>query len=200
MEECFDRLEIKLKDRILVKIKSIVNKSVGFEKKAGKIGKDDLCERKIKEKYQQIISFYMKVLEDLSAQDEKRIIGLNRLDVTDESFHSALLSACIETVSFINNSQVIKFEVLLKISEIQAFEFWKIISTFVGSDPQFPQPIKKHFYDIELQILFSLAWKKDSLVHKILQISEETNKFSNDQEMGVPKRKLSHSYEVISGE
>lgn len=163
-----------VKDSILPRAKNIIGRILSYEKKLTKDGDDNLIDKKLKDKYKQVLNLYLRVIEDLLIQEGKRVTEFKVMELLkDESYHKSMLAACVETVLFINNTTNIKFENLLKLSEIQAFEFWCIINIFATFDPQLPQPLKKHFYDIELKIILHLAWKKDSMIHQLIKISIE---------------------------
>lgn len=51
---------------------------------------------------------------------------------------------------------------MLAVLEIHAFEFWKLINSFIVFDPQMPTPLKRHFRDIEIKVVSQLGWKSDS--------------------------------------
>jgi hypothetical protein len=89
--------------------------------------------------------------------------------LNNESFYRSLIACSIEIVFFVLNVSNIKFERLLEICKIQAFEFWRIINSFIGFDAHMPFPIKRHLFDIEQRILRTLAWKQDSIVHQIIK-------------------------------
>jgi len=107
--------------------------------------------------------------------------------LSNESFYKSLIACSIETVFFVLNVSTIKFEQLLQICGIQAFEFWRILNSFIGFDRHIPFPIKRHLFDIEQQILRTLAWKKDSIVHQIIKTCitdslEEIKEHSSDSD------------------
>jgi len=121
-------------------------------------------------------------------QEEKKSDNKEFLSVlNNESFYQSLIACSIETVFFVLNVSTIKFEQLLKICGIQAFEFWRILNSFVGFDKHIPFPIKRHLFEIEQQILRNIAWKKDSIVHQIIKTCitdslEEIKEYSSDSD------------------
>jgi len=131
-------------------------------------------QKKIREKHTQIVNLYLKVLEELLSQEEKKIKDSDTQEILkSDNFHKALIACCVETTFFVNNTSGVSFVRLLDICDVEAFEFWKIIANFVKFDLQMPYPIKKHLYDLELKILMFLAWKKNSSVHQVIKRQAE---------------------------
>lgn len=157
-------------------------------------------EKKLKDYYRQASSLYLKVLEDILEKQKQNNLRVYE-SLTEECFHKALIAASIDTLFFINNSSYIRFEALLKLCDIQAFDFWKVISSFISSDSQIPHPVKKHFYDLELKIILSLVWKKDSTVHQIVKSvlghSKEGLSFKDAHIQRSSKLEITQSHEVL---
>lgn len=157
----------------------------------------------LKEKHPQIVNLYLTVLEVLLGKEEKK--GNKQIPeiLRNENFHRALITASMETVFFVNNYSSISFVDLLEVCGIQAFEFWRIIKTFLNFDPKMPQPIKKHFQDLEFQIVMKLAWKTDSVVHqlinKFLDQMKDTNQAEEKDETQTPSKSviLTHPQELF---
>jgi hypothetical protein len=57
------------------------------------------------------------------------------------------------------------FEQILELCEVSAFEFWKLVRPFLKFDVSMPGPLRMHFQQIEVKILTSLAWQKNSHLH-----------------------------------
>lgn len=51
---------------------------------------------------------------------------------------------------------------VLSTLEIDAFEFFKIISLFITANPELPVSLQDHLYGVEEQILESVCWKSGS--------------------------------------
>lgn len=185
MENYLSVFENKFKDDILNRSNNLVEKVLNYEKENAAKANNPLNEKKVKDKHNQMVSLYLKVLEELLSQEEKKTRNPNYFELlSNEVFHKALIACSIETVFFVNNSSNVNFNVLLELCEIQAFEFWRIIGSFAKFDPQIPFPIKKHLHTIELKIIMCLAWKKGSVVQKIVRkfIDESQNETAADVE------------------
>jgi len=126
-------------------------------------------QRQLKDKYHQIIHLYYKILEELLVQEENKTKRPQYQEILrNESFHRALLGCAIEVVFYVNNYSDLSFQSLLELCNIPAFEFWRIIPSFMRFDPKMPQSIKRHFYDLELKILMYLAWKRGSTILELI--------------------------------
>ena len=125
----------------------------------------------------QIRALYFKVLEELLLEEEKKIHNKNMDEILlNDEFHKALIACCIETTFFVNNytNENLTFLKLLELCETQAFEFWRIITSFVRFDPHMPIPIRKHMHELETKIVSQLAWKKGSHVYNlVIQLFEQ---------------------------
>jgi hypothetical protein len=62
-----------------------------------------------------------------------------------------------------------KLEDLLDTCSINAFDWWKLIKSFISFDPKIPNGITKDFLSIEEAILTSLIWAQNSPVPHIIR-------------------------------
>jgi hypothetical protein len=170
MEEYLGIFENRFKDEIVNRANTLVEKVLTYEKENASKNANPLSEKKIKDKQSQMANLYLKVLEELLNQEERKTHSPNYVEIlSNDEFHKALIACSIETVFFVNNSSSVAFPKLLELCEIQPFEFWRIIGSFAKFDPQIPPPLKSHLHSLELRIIMNLAWKKDSVVHKIIK-------------------------------
>lgn len=169
------------KTRMISRVDRIVD-NVFLQDQENQSVNSQVLAKKQKDYRSQIIAVYFKVLEELLIQEEKKIHSQNFADILqNEQFHRALIACCIETTFFVNNYSAVSFVKLLELCDVQAFEFWRIITSFSKFDPHMPFPIKKHLYDLELKIITQLAWKKDSQVHRLIQQFTEASSSDNSQ-------------------
>lgn len=142
-----------------------------------------------------LAAYFMRSLEEIIQSEEKKIqTGLMFTDLLlNESFHKALLAACVESAYFILNVTAVSFSSLLEIIEIKPFEFWRVLTCFVRFDASMPAPLKKHILDLEIRIITQLAWKKDSQVILFIKafFGEETSR-SNTPEPNKENSLLCH--------
>lgn len=135
--------------------------------------------------------------------EEKNMCSIEYFEfVRNLDFHKSLTAICIETIFFINNKDL-DIQNLFNLVQIEAFDFWKMINSFVKYDKKMPLPLKEHFFIIEKMILFGYAWKSGSALDKLIKNFEEKSK--NDLEKIESSKKclvrteifLSHSEEIF---
>ena len=130
-----------------------------------------------------IRALYFQVLEELLIKEEKVCPQSPENILLNEDFHKALIACCIETTLFVNNytHEDLTFMRLLELCNTQPFEFWKIITSFVRFDPHMPTPIQKHMRELELKIIFQLAWREDSQICSLIKQLVEQNANTADE-------------------
>lgn len=132
--------------------------------------------KKFKDYQTQSLALYVRVVEELILQTDKKTVHGDLCEfLRDRVFHQALIACCIEAVFFINNSSNMSFLTLLEKCEIQAFDFWRVITFFVKCDANMPFPLKKHLHDLEIKIITQLAWRKGSQIHHTIKAYFQEN-------------------------
>ena len=58
---------------------------------------------------------------------------------------------------------------ILKEINLKAFDFWRILNSFLKFDPLMPRVLTNHFREIEIKIVSEIAWQKDSPVLDIIK-------------------------------
>ena len=114
-------------------------------------------------------SLYGKLVEVVVAK-EQAVRGQAKAEhlAQSEGFQRVMLACCAEAVLFVYDYTSVSFEEILKACQVSPFEFWKVINSFLGSDENMPQAIKRHFREIEVKILSFLGWKKESPVYIVV--------------------------------
>jgi hypothetical protein len=87
----------------------------------------------------------------------------------NEKFHKSLLAVCLEVLTFAYGYTDFRFPKVLQTCQLQAFEFQKVIESFIKHETHLPKAIKKHLTDIEERILESMAWTPESALLECLQ-------------------------------
>ena len=161
--------ESKYKEEILQRANSIIDNVITPEKENLGNSNNPLHQKKLKDKQTQIINLYFKVLEELLVKEESKTKRSQFQEILkNENFHKALIACSIETVFFVNNYSDLTFPKLLELCKLQAFEFWRMIASFIKFDSRIPSPIQRHFYSLEVKILMYFAWQKDSIIHQLV--------------------------------
>ncbi|KAK2857710.1 hypothetical protein Q7C36_005629 [Tachysurus vachellii] len=112
---------------------------------------------------------YFKILENVMAQEIKRLQGKDMTVLLEQDvFHCSLLACCLEIVLFSYSSQR-TFPWILETFQIRPFYFYKVIEVFIRSEEGLSRDMVKHLNVIEEQVLESKAWTKDSVLWEALQ-------------------------------
>lgn len=67
--------------------------------------------------------------------------------------------------------------------DLKAFDYWRILNSFIKFDPHMPRMIKLHFREIEINVVSEYAWEEDSPVVKVVKRlcqTEENSAQRND--------------------
>ena len=81
--------------------------------------------------------------------------------LTQDLFHQALFTCCLEIVIFAYNSRL-TFPWLLETFQLEPVHFYKVIEVIILAEDSIPRAVISHLQRIEEQILESSAWTKDS--------------------------------------
>jgi len=128
-------------------------------------------------KINEIKATYYRMVDEMLSIEDKKIGALKAAQIMAcLEFHKSALAAATEVVLFVHNSMAIRFEQILEICEVQAFDFWKLIRAFLKFDPVMPGPLRMHFQQIEIKIITSLAWQKNSSLHMLISKIVEKEK------------------------
>ncbi len=142
----------------------------------------------------QIRCMHYRILEELLLAEERGRKDANLSTVLQtESFHKGVLVAATETTLFVHNSVSLMFEEILDLVQLSAFDFWKLLPSFLRFDTAMPAPLVHHFSEIECKILELLAWEKRSPIYDL--ISQITAR--KDQPREENKEKPQHVSEAV---
>ncbi|XP_029947253.1 retinoblastoma-like protein 1 isoform X1 [Salarias fasciatus] len=133
---------------------------------------------------------YYKILENVMAQETKRLQGRDMSALLEQDiFHCSLMACCLEVVLFAYSSQR-TFPWIINIFKLAPFYFFKVIEVFIRSEEGLSRDMVKHLNSIEEQVLESRAWASGSALWSALQAAgskvptvEEVN-FSSSLDSG----------------
>uniref|UniRef100_A0A8P4G0I5 Retinoblastoma-like protein 1 n=1 Tax=Dicentrarchus labrax TaxID=13489 RepID=A0A8P4G0I5_DICLA len=112
---------------------------------------------------------YYKILENVMAQETKRLHGKDMSVLLEQDiFHCSLIACCLEVVLFSYSSQR-TFPWIINIFKLTPFYFFKVIEVFIRSEEGLSRDMVKHLNSIEEQVLESRAWSADSALWTALQ-------------------------------
>ena len=73
-------------------------------------------------------------------------------------FLKSVFICALETIFFINNQKDLDIVQILENIELSAFDFWRILNSYIKFDPLMPCGLKNHFREIEIKIVTEMAW------------------------------------------
>lgn len=115
------------------------------------------------------IALFYRVLEALLVSERERLRTTNFSSLlNNETFVSSLFACSLEVVLKAHSLITLSFPFLLDIIRVNAFDFGKIVESFVKHVPKLPNALKRHMRDLEQTILDSLAWRSDSGLYIVL--------------------------------
>ncbi|XP_056129896.1 retinoblastoma-like protein 1 [Lampris incognitus] len=124
---------------------------------------------------------YYKILENVMAQETKRLHGKDMAVLLDQDiFHCSLMACCLEVVLFSYSSQR-TFPWIISVFKLPPFYFFKVIEVFIRSEEGLSRDMVKHLNSIEEQVLENRAWTRDSALWNALQ--EAGNKVPTVEEV-----------------
>ncbi|XP_051902931.1 retinoblastoma-associated protein [Hippocampus zosterae] len=139
------------------------------------------------------VKLYYKVMEAMLKSEEKRLSVQNFSKLlNDPTFHTSLLACALEVVmatygesSFktggYNNGRCggipgeadLCFPWILDVLNLSAFDFYKVIESFIKADLTLSKDIVKHLETCENLIMEQIAWKTDSPLFELLKQEHE---------------------------
>jgi retinoblastoma-associated protein len=102
-------------------------------------------------------------------------------------FLKSVLICALECVLFIHNVRDLQVDDVLKLVGLSAFDYWRILNSFLKFDPTMPRVLINHFREIEVRIVSQTAWQNGSPVVEIIKdlcntISKPASSASNQIE------------------
>lgn len=108
---------------------------------------------------------YYRVMEAMLLAEEKRLScsDFSAL-LNSRAFHVSLMACSLEVVMAgkVLSRPAVKFPWILSVLGLKAFDFFKVIESFILHEPFLGSNLRKHLNRIEEQVLESLAWTADS--------------------------------------
>lgn len=89
--------------------------------------------------------------------------------LTKETFLKSVLLCAMESVLFVGNVRHLEVYDILKLIDLSAFDYWRILNGFLKFDPQMPKVLINHFREIEIKIVSETAWQSGSPVVEMIK-------------------------------
>uniref|UniRef100_A0A8C4P126 Retinoblastoma-associated protein n=1 Tax=Dicentrarchus labrax TaxID=13489 RepID=A0A8C4P126_DICLA len=138
------------------------------------------------------VKLYYKVMEAMLKSEEKRLSVQNFSKLlNDSTFHTSLLACALEVVMATYGGSSFKtggynnggggeaaetnvcFPWILDVVNLAAFDFYKVIESFIKADPTLSKDIVKHLETCENLIMERIAWRTGSPLFELLKLEHE---------------------------
>jgi retinoblastoma-associated protein len=112
-----------------------------------------------------------RILDELLLKEQRNsttiVQDFSKIIFKDIFLKSVLICA-LESVLFIGNVRHIQVDDVLKLIGLSAFDYWRILNSFLKFDAQMPRVLISHFREIEVKIVSQSAWQNGSPVVEII--------------------------------
>ncbi|XP_032535227.1 retinoblastoma-associated protein [Chiroxiphia lanceolata] len=137
------------------------------------------------QRYKLGVRLYYRVMESMLKSEEERLSVQNFSTLlNDNIFHTSLLACAVEVVMATygrNASQSdgtsaetdLSFPWILNVFDLKAFDFYKVIESFIRAEPSLTREMIKHLERCEHRIMESLAWQSGSPLFDLIKQSKE---------------------------
>ncbi|KAM4699029.1 retinoblastoma-associated protein [Discoglossus pictus] len=158
------------------------------------------------QRYKVGVRLHYRVMESILKSEEERLSVQNFSKLlNNDIFHTSLLACAVEVVmatygrnafqSQCNPETDLSFPWILNVFELKAFDFYKVIESFIKAEPSLTREMIKHLERCEHQIMESLAWKSDSpLFDLIKQTRDRDGSVEHPESSSTLHQPLQHSH------
>lgn len=115
--------------------------------------------------------------------------------IDNRSFLYALLAICFETYGFISNQKDLELSHLLEKCQINALDFWRLISNFAKIDKFMPFAIKEHLFHIERTVLLYNAWEDGQILPVMIETFFSDKKGNSNNNNNIQPAKHNNLYQ-----
>ncbi|XP_018607871.1 retinoblastoma-associated protein [Scleropages formosus] len=137
------------------------------------------------------VRLYYRVMESILKSEEKRLSVQNfSILLNNSTFHISLLACALEVVmatygGMLKNGALngggggsmqetdLSFPWILDVFQLSAFDFYKVVESFIKAEPSLSRDIIKHLERCEHLIMESIAWRGDSPLFELLSQSQD---------------------------
>ncbi|XP_030420889.1 retinoblastoma-associated protein isoform X1 [Gopherus evgoodei] len=177
----FNNCTVNPKEGILARVENLGN--IFKEKFAEAVGQG--CAEIGSQRYKLGVRLYYRVMESMLKSEEERLSVHNFSKLLNNNiFHTSLLACAVEVVMATygrNASQSdgtstetdLSFPWILNVLDLKAFDFYKVIESFIKAEPSLTREMIKHLERCEHRIMESLAWQSDSSLFDLIKQSKE---------------------------
>uniref|UniRef100_UPI00398F67C5 retinoblastoma-associated protein isoform X2 n=1 Tax=Pristiophorus japonicus TaxID=55135 RepID=UPI00398F67C5 len=161
------------------------------------------------QRYRLGVRLYYRVMESMLKSEEERLSVHNFSKLlNDATFHGSLLACAMEVVMTTygttwnvtlksgNQAETnLSFPWILRVFDIKAYDFYKVIESFIKAEPNLTREMIKHVERCEHRIMECIAWQTDSPLFDILrQQKEQEDQPDQPEPTSTLKQPLQHSH------
>ncbi|XP_030618311.1 retinoblastoma-associated protein [Delphinapterus leucas] len=175
----FNNCTVNPKESILKRVKDI-----GYifkEKFAKAVGQG--CMEIGSQRYKLGVRLYYRVMESMLKSEEERlsIQNFSKL-LNDNIFHMSLLACALEVVMAtysrstsqnLDTGTDLSFPWILNVLNLKAFDFYKVIESFIKAEANLTREMIKHLERCEHRIMESLAWLSESPLFDLIKQAKD---------------------------
>uniref|UniRef100_A0A8C5X504 Retinoblastoma-associated protein n=1 Tax=Malurus cyaneus samueli TaxID=2593467 RepID=A0A8C5X504_9PASS len=171
----FDNCTVNPKDSILKRVESF---DQIFKKKFAEAVGQGWAEIG-SQRYKLGVRLYYRVMESMLKSEEERLSVQNFSKLLNGNiFHTSLLACAVEVVMATYGSNTsaetdLSFPWILNVFDLKAFDFYKVIESFIRAEPSLTREMIKHLECCEHRIMESLAWQSGSPLFDLIKQSKE---------------------------
>ncbi|XP_054019095.1 retinoblastoma-associated protein [Dryobates pubescens] len=137
------------------------------------------------QRYKLAVRLYYRVMESMLKSEEERLSVHNFSKLlNDNIFHTSLLACAVEVVmaTYVRNASQsdtssaetrLSFPWILNVFDLKAFDFYKVVESFIRAEQSLTREMMKHLERCEHQIMESLAWQSGSPLFDLIKQSKE---------------------------
>ncbi|XP_033637710.1 retinoblastoma-associated protein-like [Asterias rubens] len=133
------------------------------------------------------VRLYYRVMASMLKREEERLSTKDFSSLLhSDLFHKSLLACALEVVNVTyeyspsefsampGSASRLLFPWLLDVFSLTAYDFSKVLESFMKDEPRLTQEAKKHLQSIETRIVESMAWQSSSPLHDVIQTAGTT--------------------------
>ncbi|NXX94169.1 RB protein, partial [Centropus bengalensis] len=137
-------------------------------------------------RYKLGVRLYYRVMESMLKSVRQVLITFFLLSklLNDNIFHTSLLACAVEVIMATYSRSAsqsdgtsaetdLSFPWILKVFDLKAFDFYKVIESFIKAEPSLTREMIKHLERCEHRIMESLAWQSGSPLFDLIKQSKE---------------------------
>uniref|UniRef100_A0A674BGX3 Retinoblastoma-associated protein n=1 Tax=Salmo trutta TaxID=8032 RepID=A0A674BGX3_SALTR len=156
------------------------------------------------------IRLYYRVMESMLKSVNDLVLFLFRKLLNDSTFHTSLLACALEVVMATYGGSTFKsagyssggvpvetdlcFPWILDVFQLTAFDFYKVIESFIKAEPSLNKDMVKHLERCEHLIMETIAWREDSPLFELLKRTREEGPVEQAEPPATLNQPLQHNH------